>query len=348
MSLPTTQKAVIFYENNGTLTYTDVPVPTPAPNELLINVKYSGVCHTDLHAWKGDWPLATKLPLIGGHEGAGVVVGMGSSVKGWKLGDLAGIKWLNGSCMSCEECELSNESNCPEADLSGYTHDGSFQQYATADAVQAAKIPKGTDLAEVAPILCAGVTVYKALKSAQLKAGDWVCISGACGGLGSLAVQYAKAMGYRVVGIDGGAEKEALFKKLGGEYFIDFMKTKDIVAEVIKVTDGGAHGVINVSVSEAAIEASVKYARSNGTVVLVGLPAGAVCKSDVFNQVIKSIKIVGSYVGNRADTREALDFFARGLVKSPIIVVGLSALPEIYEKMERGAIVGRYVVDTSK
>lgn len=348
MSLPTTQKAVIFYENNGTLTYTDVPVPTPAPNELLINVKYSGVCHTDLHAWKGDWPLATKLPLIGGHEGAGVVVGMGSSVKGWKLGDLAGIKWLNGSCMSCEECELSNESNCPEADLSGYTHDGSFQQYATADAVQAAKIPEGTDLAEVAPILCAGVTVYKALKSAQLKAGDWVCISGACGGLGSLAIQYAKAMGYRVVGIDGGAEKEALFKKLGGEYFIDFMKTKDIVAEVIKATDGGAHGVVNVSVSEAAIEASTKYARSNGTVVLVGLPAGAVCKSDVFNQVVKSIKIVGSYVGNRADTREALDFFARGLVKSPIMVVGLSTLPEIYEKMEKGAIVGRYVVDTSK
>lgn len=328
--------------------YKDIPVPKPKSNELLINVKYSGVCHTDLHAWKGDWPLDTKLPLVGGHEGAGVVVAMGDNVKGWKIGDLAGIKWLNGSCMNCEECELSNESNCPDADLSGYTHDGSFQQYATADAVQAAHIPAGTDLAQVAPILCAGVTVYKALKTAEMKAGDWVAISGAAGGLGSLAVQYAKAMGFRVLGIDGGEGKEELFKSLGGEVFIDFTKSKDIVGEVIKATNGGAHGVINVSVSEKAIESSIEYCRSNGTVVLVGLPKDAKCKSDVFNQVVKSIHIVGSYVGNRADTREALDFFCRGLVHAPIKVVGLSTLPEIYEKMEQGKILGRYVVDTSK
>ena len=346
--IPKTQKAVIFYENGGPLEYKDIPVPKPSATELLINVKYSGVCHTDLHAWKGDWPLPTKLPLVGGHEGAGVVVAMGENVKGWKIGDYAGIKWLNGSCMSCESCELSNESNCPEADLSGYTHDGSFQQYATADAVQAAKIPQGTDLAEVAPVLCAGITVYKALKSANLSAGDWVAISGACGGLGSLCIQYATAMGYRVLGIDGGAEKAELFKQLGGEVFIDFTTCKDVEGEIIKATNGGAHGVINVSVSEAAIESSTRYVRANGTVVLVGLPGGAKCRSDVFSHVVKSISIVGSYVGNRADTREALDFFSRGLVKSPIKVVGLSTLPEVFEKMEKGQIVGRYVVDTSK
>ncbi|CCH61398.1 hypothetical protein TBLA_0E03440 [Henningerozyma blattae CBS 6284] len=346
--IPQTQKAVIFYKNGGPLEYKDVPVPTPKPNEILINIKYSGVCHTDLHAWKGDWPLDTKLPLIGGHEGAGVVVGMGSNVKGWKIGDYAGVKWLNGSCMSCEECELSNESNCPEADLSGYTHDGSFQEYCTADAVQAARIPQGTDLAQVAPLLCAGVTVYKALKSADLAAGQWVAISGACGGLGSLAIQFAKAMGLRVLGIDGGEEKKKMFHELGGEVFLDFRLEKDMEAAIIKATNGGAHGVINVSVSEAAIESSTRYVRSNGTVVLVGLPANAYCKSEVFAQVVKSYKIVGSYVGNRADTREALDFFSRGLVKSPIHIVGLSTLPEIYEKMEKGQIVGRYVVDTTK
>ncbi|SCV00985.1 LANO_0F09560g1_1 [Lachancea nothofagi CBS 11611] len=347
-TIPKTQKAIVFYTNGGDLEYKDIEVPTPKPTELLINIKYSGVCHTDLHAWKGDWPLDTKLPLVGGHEGAGVVVAMGENVKGWKVGDLAGVKWLNGSCMSCESCELGNESNCPEADLSGYTHDGSFQQYCTADAVQAARIPKGADLAEVAPILCAGVTVYKALKSAHLRAGEWVAISGACGGLGSLAVQYAKAMGYRVVGIDGGDEKEELFSKLGGEVFIDFRKSKDVEKDVLAATNGGAHGVINVSVSEAAIESSTRYVRSNGTVVLVGLPGGAKCKSDVFNQVVKSISIVGSYVGNRADTREALDFFVRGLVKSPIKIVGLSELADVFQKMEKGQIVGRYVVDTYK
>ncbi|EJS42378.1 adh3p [Saccharomyces arboricola H-6] len=348
VAIPQTQKGVIFYENNGKLHYKDIPVPEPKPNEILINVKYSGVCHTDLHAWHGDWPLPVKLPLVGGHEGAGVVVKLGSNVKGWKVGDLAGIKWLNGSCMTCEFCESGHESNCPEADLSGYTHDGSFQQYATADAIQAAKIDQGTDLAEVAPILCAGVTVYKALKSANLRAGHWVAISGAAGGLGSLAIQYATAMGYRVLGIDAGEEKEKLFKQLGGEVFIDFTKTKDIVSDIQEATKGGPQGVINVSVSEAAISLSTKYVRPTGTVVLVGLPANAYVKSEVFSHVVKSINIKGSYVGNRADTREALDFFSRGLIKSPIKVVGLSELPKVYDLMEKGKILGRYVVDTSK
>lgn len=350
-TIPKTQKGVIFYENNGPLHYKDIPVPTPKPNEILINVKYSGVCHTDLHAWQGDWPLPVKLPLVGGHEGAGIVVAKGSEVKNFEIGDLAGIKWLNGSCMSCELCETGHESNCEHADLSGYTHDGSFQQYATADAVQAARIPKGTNLAEVAPVLCAGITVYKALKDASLKAGQWVAISGAAGGLGSLAVQYAKAMGYRVLGIDGGPGKEELFNSLGGEVFIDFTKYKDpkeMINAIKEATKGGPQGVINVSVSEAAISMSTEYVRPTGTVVLVGLPAHSYVKSEIFSHVVKSINIKGSYVGNRADTREALDFFARGLIKSPIKIVGLSELPKVYDLMKNGKILGRYVVDTSK
>lgn len=346
--IPKSQKAVIFYENGGELHYKDIAVPKPKPNEILINVKYSGVCHTDLHAWQGDWPLAVKLPLVGGHEGAGVVVAKGENVTNFELGDLAGIKWLNASCMTCELCETGFESNCEHADLSGYTHDGSFQEYATADAVQAAHIPKGTDLAEVAPVLCAGVTVYKALKSAAVQPGQWVAISGASGGLGSLAVQYAKAMGLRVLGIDGGPGKEDLFKSIGGEVFIDYTKTKNMVADIQKATHGGPQAVINVSVSEAAISMSTQYVRPTGTVVLVGLPANAYVKSEVFSHVVKSINIKGSYVGNRADTREALDFFARGLIKSPIKVVGLSELPKVYEMMKAGKILGRYVVDTSK
>ena len=348
MSIPTTQKAVIFETNGGKLEYKDIPVPKPKPNELLINVKYSGVCHTDLHAWKGDWPLDTKLPLVGGHEGAGVVVAMGDNVKGWKVGDFAGIKWLNGFCMNCEYCQQGAEPNCAEADLSGYTHDGSFQQYATADAVQAARIPAGTDLANVAPILCAGVTVYKALKTADLQPGQWVAISGAAGGLGSLAVQYAKAMGYRVVAIDGGDDKGEFVKSLGAEVFIDFLKDKDIVAAVKKATDGGPHGAINVSISEKAINQSVDYVRTLGKVVLVGLPAGSKVSAPVFDSVVKSIQIKGSYVGNRKDTAEAVDFFSRGLIKCPIKIVGLSELPEVYKLMEEGKILGRYVLDNSK
>ncbi|KAG0683086.1 alcohol dehydrogenase [Pichia californica] len=352
-TIPTKQMGVIFETHGGPLEYKEIPVPVPKPTEILINVKYSGVCHTDLHAWKGDWPLAAKLPLVGGHEGAGVVVAKGSSVTNFEIGDLAGIKWLNGSCMSCEFCEQGDEANCEKADLSGYTHDGSFQQYATADAIQAAKIPKGTDLAEVSPILCAGVTVYKALKTADLRAGQWVAISGAAGGLGSLAVQYAKAMGLRVLGIDGGKGKKELFESCGGDVFIDFTKyprgeVAQMNADIKAATNGlGPHGVINVSVSEAAISQSCEYVRSTGKVVLVGLPAGAVCKSEVFQHVVKSLQIKGSYVGNRADTREALEFFNDGKVRSPNKVVGLSKLAEIYSLMEQGKILGRYVVDTS-
>lgn len=348
MSVPKTQMAIVFDEDKGPLNYREIAVPTPKPNELLINVKYSGVCHTDIHVHAADWPVKNKLPLVGGHEGAGVVVGMGENVVGWKVGDLAGIKWLNGSCLSCEFCYNSNESNCAQADLSGCTHDGSFQQYATADAVQAARIPQGTDLAQVAPILCAGITVYKALKTAGLKAGEWVAISGAAGGLGSLAIQYAKAMGYRVLAIDGGEEKGEFCKSLGAEYFADFTKSKDLVEEIKTATEGGPHGAINVSVSEFAIRQSCEYVRSCGTVVLVGLPAEAKVVAPVFDAVVKSISIKGSYVGNRADSAEAIDFFARGLVKCPIKIVGLSELPKVFELLKAGQVLGRYVVDTSK
>ncbi|KAF5096288.1 hypothetical protein D0Z03_001656 [Geotrichum reessii] len=347
--IPKTQKAVVFETSGGPLLYkTDYPVPTPASDEILVNVKYSGVCHTDLHAWKGDWPLGTKLPLVGGHEGAGVVVAKGENVTNFEIGDFAGIKWLNGSCLGCEFCLKGAESNCSDAILSGYTHDGSFQEYATAKAVHAAKIPQGTNLAEVAPILCAGITVYKALKVSDAKPGDWVAITGAGGGLGSLAVQYAKAMGFRVIGIDTGDAKAQLVKELGGEGFIDFLTTKDIVEEARQITNGGPHAVIHVAVSEKAIGVSTEYVRPTGTIVLVGLPAGAVAKSEVFSHVIKTINIKGSYVGNRADSAEAIDFFTRGLVHSPIKIVGLSELEHVYELMEKGQIVGRYVLDTSK
>ena len=346
--IPKTQKAIIFETSGGPLLYKDIPVPTPASDEILVNVKFSGVCHTDLHAWKGDWPLGTKLPLVGGHEGAGVVVAKGENVTNFEIGDNAGIKWLNGSCLGCEFCLKGAESNCAKAILSGYTHDGSFQQYATAKAVHAAKIPQGTDLAQIAPVLCAGITVYKALKVSEAVPGNWVAITGAGGGLGSLAIQYAKAMGFRVLGIDTGDSKAKLCEELGAEAFVDFAKTKDLVADVTKVTGGGPHAVIHVAVAERAITQSTEYIRPTGVIVLVGLPAGAYSKSEVFSQVVKSYSIKGSYVGNRADSAEAIDFFTRGLVKTPIKVVGLSELPEVYELMQKGAIVGRYVVDTAK
>ena len=322
----------------------------PGPDEVLINVKYSGVCHTDLHAMMGDWPLDTKLPLVGGHEGAGVVVAKGELVKDIELGDHAGIKWLNGSCLACSFCMQADEPLCPHALLSGYTVDGSFQQYAIAKSAHVARIPKDCDLEEVAPVLCAGITVYKGLKESGARPGQYVAIVGAGGGLGSMAIQYAKAMGLHVIGIDGGAEKGKSCATLGAEAYVDFMSSKDLVQEVKKATpDGlGPHAVILLAVQEKPFQQATEYVRSRGTVICIGLPANAFLKAPVFDTVIRMITIKGSYVGNRQDTQEALDFYQRGLVKVPFKTVGLSELQNVYSLMQEGKIVGRYVVDTSR
>lgn len=340
----------LLIPNIPAVVYKKIPVQEPGPDEVLINVKYSGVCHTDLHAMMGDWPLDTKLPLVGGHEGAGIVVKKGELVKDVEVGDHAGIKWLNGSCLACSFCMQADEPLCPDALLSGYTVDGSFQQYAIAKAAHVARIPKHVDLEAVSPVLCAGITVYKGLKESGARPGQWVAIVGAGGGLGNMAIQYAKAMGLHVIGIDGGEEKGKACNELGAAAYVDFMSSKDLVAEVKAATpDGlGPHAVILLAVQEKPFQQATEYVRSRGSVVCIGLPANAYLKAPVFDTVVRMITIKGSYVGNRQDTQEALDFYARGLIKVPFKTVGLSKLQDVYNMMHEGKIVGRYVVDTSK
>lgn len=299
----------------------------------------------------GDWPLATKMPLVGGHEGAGVVVAKGDLVKDVNIGDYAGVKWLNGSCMDCYFCRQADEPLCPEPLLSGYTVDGTFQQYCIAKANHIARIPKECDLEAISPVLCAGITVYKALKESGVKPGQYVTIIGAGGGLGSMALQYAKAMGVHTIAIDGGDEKRKMcMEKLGATAFVDFSSSKNLVADVKKATaDGlGPHAVIVLAVNEKPFQQASEYVRSRGTIVCVGLPANAYLKAPVFDTVTRMITIKGSYVGNRQDTAEAIDFFTRGLIKAPFKTVGLSKLQDVYKMMEQGQIAGRYVVDTSK
>ncbi|KAF2963389.1 hypothetical protein GQX73_g10183 [Xylaria multiplex] len=348
--IPTEQWAQVLEKTGGTVVHKKIPVPKPGPDEVLINIKYSGVCHTDLHAVKGDWPLATKIPLVGGHEGAGVVVARGELVNDIQIGDYAGIKWLNGSCLSCSFCRTANEPLCPKPDLSGYTVDGSFQQYAIGKAAHVARIPKECDLEAIAPILCAGLTVYKGLKESGARPGEFVAIVGAGGGLGSMALQYARAMGLHAIAIDGGAEKEKMCKELGATTYVDFTTSKNLVEDVKKATPEGygPHAVLLLAVTEKPFQQASEYVRSHGTIVCVGLPANAFLKAPVFDTVTRMINIKGSYVGNRQDTAEAIDFFRRGLIKAPYKVVGLSKLQEVFDLMEAGKIAGRYVVDTSQ
>lgn len=349
-NIPTEQFAQVVEKSGGPVVYKKIPVQKPGPDEVLVNIKYSGVCHTDLHAMMGDWPLATKMPLVGGHEGAGVVVAKGELASDIEIGDHVGVKWLNGSCLACSFCMQADEPLCPHALLSGYTVDGSFQQYAIAKAAHVARIPKDVDLEAVAPVLCAGITVYKGLKESGARPGQWVAVVGAGGGLGNMAIQYARAMGLHVVAIDGGDEKAQACRALGAESYVDFMTSPDLVEQVKRATpDGlGPHAVLLLAVSEKPFQQATGYVRSRGTIVCIGLPAGAFVKAPVFDTVIRMISIKGSYVGNRQDTQEALDFFQRGLIKAPFKTVGLSELQNVYHLMESGKVVGRYVVDTSR
>merc|ERR1711977_718259 len=282
-NIPTEQWAQVVEQTGKPVVYKKIPVQKPGPDEVLINIKFSGVCHTDLHAVNGDWPLATKLPLVGGH---------------------AGVKWINGTCLACDFCQRSDEPLCAQALLSGYTVDGTFQQYCIAKAAHVARIPKECDLEAIAPVLCAGITVYKGLKESGARPGETVAIVGAGGGLGSLACQYAKAMGLRVIAIDGGNEKKEMTAKLGAESYVDFMSSKNVVSDVKAATpDGlGPHAVILVAVNEKPFQQAAEYVRPRGTVVAIGLPAGAYLRAPVFESVIKMITIKGSYVGNRKDT----------------------------------------------
>jgi propanol-preferring alcohol dehydrogenase len=244
----------------------------------------------------------------------------------------------------------ADEPLCAKPQLSGYTVDGSFQQYCVAKAAHIARIPKDVPLDAIAPVLCAGITVYKGLKESGVKPGQWVAIVGAGGGLGSLAQQYARAMGLRVIAIDTGEEKKKMsLEELGAEHFIDFSSSKNVVKDVQAATpDGlGPHAVILVAVNERPFQQAAEYVRPRGTVVCIGLPAGAYLKAPVFETVIKMITIKGSYVGNRKDSAEAIEFYRRGLIKAPFKVVGLSKLGDVYEMMKKGEIVGRYVLDTS-
>jgi propanol-preferring alcohol dehydrogenase len=245
----------------------------------------------------------------------------------------------------------ADEPLCPKAQLSGYTVDGTFQQYCIARAAHVARIPKEIPLDGVAPILCAGITVYKGLKESGAKPGETVAIVGAGGGLGSLATQYARAMGLRVIAVDSGEDKKRMcLQQLGAESFIDFSTSKNVVKDVQAATPGGLgpHAVLLLAVSEKPFQQAAEYVRPRGSVVAIGLPAGAYLKAPVFETVVKMINIKGSYVGNRKDTAEAIEFFRRGVIKAPFKLAGLSELQSIFDMMTKDQIAGRYVLDTSK
>jgi alcohol dehydrogenase, propanol-preferring len=341
MSTIKTMKAAIVEKFGDPLILREVPIPVPGPGQALVEVVASGVCHTDLHAVDGDWPVKPRLPFTPGHEGAGIVVAVGQGVSHLKEGDRVGIAWLHSACGHCEYCLSGWETLCPEQQNSGYSVNGSFAEYALGQADYLGRIPKNLSFVDAAPILCAGVTTYKGLKLTGARPGEWVVISG-CGGLGHIAVQYAKAMGLHVAAVDLGPEKMALARKLGAEITID-AKTQDPVKEIQKQI-GGAHGVLVTAVSPIAFKQGVGMLRRGGTCVLNGLPPGEFPVS-IFEMVLNGYTLRGSIVGTRLDLEEALDFAAEGKVKATIETLPLDSINDIFTRLKKGQVNGRVVLD---
>ena len=338
--IPKTMKAAVVERFSKPLSIREVPVPEPGPGEVLLELVASGVCHTDLHAADGDWPIKPTLPFTPGHEGTGIVVACGQGVRRLKEGDRVGLVWLYSACGHCEFCLSGWETLCLEQKNSGYSVNGSFAQYALAKADYLGLIPRQLSFVEAAPILCAGVTTYKGLKETGVRAGEWVVISGA-GGLGHVAIQYAKAMGLHVAVVELGAEKTQFAKDLGAEIAID-ADSQDPPAEIQKQI-GGAHGVLVTAVSTAAFKQAIGMLRRGGACVLVGIPAGEF-PIPIFDVVLNRYTIRGSIVGTRLDLQEALMFAAEGKVKATIETMPLDSVNEVFERLRNGKVQGRVVL----
>lgn len=336
-----TMKAAVVKSFGEPLVIEQVPVPEAGPGQILVKIHATGVCHTDLHAAEGDWPVKPQPPFIPGHEGVGEVVAVGAGVSHIKIGDRVGVPWLYSACGHCEHCLDSWETLCHSQQNAGYSVNGSFAEYCLADANYVGILPDNIGYNDIAPILCAGVTVYKGLKMTDTKPGDWVVISG-IGGLGHMAIQYACAMGLNVAAVDIDDSKLAFAKRLGASVTVN--ARNDDPGEVFKREFGGAHGVLVTAVSPKAFEQAIGVMRRGGTMVLNGLPPGTFDLS-IFNMVLDGITVRGSIVGTRKDLQEALDFAGRHKVAANIAVEPLENINDIFARMHAGKIEGRIVVD---
>lgn len=336
-----TMKAAVVRAFGQPLVIEEVAVPRPGAGQVLVKVEACGVCHTDLHAADGDWPVKPSPPFIPGHEGVGHVVAVGANVVHVKEGDRVGVPWLYSACGYCEHCLQGWETLCEKQQNTGYSVNGGYGEYVVADPNYVGLLPDKVGFVEIAPILCAGVTVYKGLKVTDTRPGQWVVISG-IGGLGHVAVQYARAMGLRVAAVDIDDDKLALARKLGAEATVN-ARTTDPAAWLQKEI-GGAHGVLVTAVSPIAFSQAIGMVRRGGTIALNGLPPGEF-GTPIFDMVLKGITIRGSIVGTRSDLQESLDFAAHGDVKATVSTAKLDDINSVFGRLRDGKVEGRVVLD---
>ena len=334
-------KAAVLKEIGKPLVIEEIPTPEPGPGQVLIRVNACGVCHSDLHLATGDWDLlrnATKIPLILGHEVAGTVAALGEGASGVKIGDRVGVPWIYYTCGECEFCKEGKEELCLKQKVTGCMVDGGFAEYMLAPATHASPLPASFDLAEIAPQLCAGLTVYKAIKAAGVEPGQRMAVFGA-GGLGHLAIQIAKAMGVQVGAVDIADDKLEFAKSVGAEWTIN---AAEPVHKKLR-SMGGVHVAMVCAASPPAYETALRCLRRGGTMAVVGM-ANDPFKVSAVSLISTEAKIVASAVGTRADLQELFALMAKYPIRCRIEKRPLEDVNRIFDQMTRGAITGRMVL----
>lgn len=319
----------------------EVPRPKPAAHEVLVRVEASGLCHTDIHAARGDWPVQPGLPFTPGHEGVGIVEELGSDVTELAIGDRVAMPWFGYGCGTCGYCVDGRETLCESQRNTGYSVDGGLREYATADARYVVKVPDGVSPVDAAPLTCAGVTTYKAVKVAHVVPSERVAIFG-IGGLGHLAVQYARIVGGFVTAVDVTEEKLQLAKRLGADHLVNAAKVD--AADAIQA-EGGADVAIVLAASSDVFEQAFRSLRRGGRLVCVGLPKDGAFPLPIFETVLKGLSVIGSIVGTRQDLREVFALHAAGRTEVVTETRDLADVAAAMEEVLAGKVPARIVFE---
>ena len=334
-------KAGVVRDFHRPIAIEDVPVPVIGRDELLVKIETSGLCHTDIHAAHGEWPVKPPLPFIPGHEGVGIVERVGSDVTRVAVGDRVAVPWLGWACGACEHCASGWETLCLQQRNTGYSVDGGYAEYVKASAAFVGRVPDAIDPLDAAPLTCAGVTSYKAVKVSGARSSDLVAVFGV-GGLGHLAVQYATIAGAAVVAVDVNDDKLQLAKDLGAEFVIN--ATHDDPVAIIQRL-GGADAAIGLAVAPTPFEQAYRSLRRGGRLVLVGLPAQNAMTLPIFETVVNGITVTGSIVGTRVDLAETFELHAEGRTTVVRETRRLEQAAEAFDEVLSGSARGRLVFD---
>jgi alcohol dehydrogenase, propanol-preferring len=334
-------KAAVVRSFDRPLQIEDVPKPTPGPGQVLVKVETSGLCHTDIHAAHGDWPVKPNPPFIPGHEGVGLIERLGAGVTRLSEGDRVAVPWLGWACGSCEYCTAGWETLCPDQRNTGYSVDGGYAEFVLAEAAYVGRVPDGVDPLDAAPLTCAGVTTYKAIKVSGARSSDLVAVYG-IGGLGHLALQYAKIAGASVAAVDLVDHKLALARELGAEH--TFNAAVEDPAAAIQAL-GGVDVAVVLAVSPVACEQAFRSLKRGGRLVFVALPADNYVRLPIFETVLQGITVVGSIVGTRLDLAETFQLHADGRTRVVRETCALESVNEAFEQVEKGEVEARLVFD---